>query len=374
MKPGKNRIFCPACRRQKMVFSTKEEADRFIVFNRKEILSENRKAPVRSYYCPMCCAYHVTSNPSLEAGSEMDEVDKERLERILSLKKAKTKNQVEEKPVINPADRPQAAQISNRLYNSINERVLTKMMTLKLDEAVAALDSLQHEAEEEAKGNTVWASKLPAFIERVHQLLWVINHFREIHQDAQIADEPVPEHFRKSVRKAFSLMVQNEAALLEFRRIMTELEAGIGKIDKDVAIDILCGARHKVNALHGNGIASVQQALNKWILEILPKYEIIPSEIGLSDKQKTQSEESSEQRKKKNREKIIRVISLLEVASSTDNEVIRNNSIASALDMLKKIPDCDEKNEILIALGYLPDEVEDFASEDDDNESITDNY
>lgn len=42
--------------------------------------------------------------------------------------------------------------------------------------------------------------------------------------------------------------------------------------------------------------------------------------------------------------------------------------------MLKKIPDCDEKNEILIALGYLPDEVEDFASEDDDNESITDNY
>lgn len=75
-----------------MVFSTKEEADRFIVFNRKEILSENRKAPVRSYHCPMCCAYYVTSNPSLEAGSEMDEVDKERLERILSLKKAKTKN------------------------------------------------------------------------------------------------------------------------------------------------------------------------------------------------------------------------------------------------------------------------------------------
>lgn len=92
MKPGKIRIFCPACRRQKMVFSTKEEADRFIVFNRKEILSENRKAPVRSYHCPMCCAYYVTSNPSLEAGSEMDEVDKERLERILSLKKAKTKN------------------------------------------------------------------------------------------------------------------------------------------------------------------------------------------------------------------------------------------------------------------------------------------
>ena len=71
MKP-KKRTYCPASGRAKIFFETKEEADRFITYNSEDILSQCRKAPVRSYYCAMCCGYHVTSNPSLEEGEALD--------------------------------------------------------------------------------------------------------------------------------------------------------------------------------------------------------------------------------------------------------------------------------------------------------------
>ena len=60
MKP-KICYFCVACQRPKMLFETQEEADRFIAYNRGDILRGRRKAPVRSYYCEICGGWHVTS-------------------------------------------------------------------------------------------------------------------------------------------------------------------------------------------------------------------------------------------------------------------------------------------------------------------------
>ena len=59
MKP-KNRVMCPDCGRQKMLFETKEKAMNFIKFNGDEI-SNGKK--IRWYYCPACCGYHITSKP-----------------------------------------------------------------------------------------------------------------------------------------------------------------------------------------------------------------------------------------------------------------------------------------------------------------------
>ena len=75
MKP-KIRYFCVACQRPKMLFETQEEADRFIAYNRGEMLRGRRKAPVRSYYCEICGGWHVTSNPSKEDAKRLDERDK----------------------------------------------------------------------------------------------------------------------------------------------------------------------------------------------------------------------------------------------------------------------------------------------------------
>lgn len=82
MKPKKNHNFCVACRRRKMLFESKEEADRFITYNRGEILRGRRKAPIRSYYCEICGGWHVTSNPSKEDAKRLDERDKALAEEV----------------------------------------------------------------------------------------------------------------------------------------------------------------------------------------------------------------------------------------------------------------------------------------------------
>lgn len=60
MKP-KNRVMCPDCGRQKLLFETEKKAETFIKFNGNE-LSDNPDK-LRVYYCPACCGYHISSKP-----------------------------------------------------------------------------------------------------------------------------------------------------------------------------------------------------------------------------------------------------------------------------------------------------------------------
>lgn len=61
MKP-KNRIYCPAIGRSKMLFETKEKADRFIKFNEEDIKKSGtiEFKHLRSYYCITCGGWHIT--------------------------------------------------------------------------------------------------------------------------------------------------------------------------------------------------------------------------------------------------------------------------------------------------------------------------
>jgi hypothetical protein len=72
-----------------MLFETQEEADRFIAYNRGDILKGRRKAPVRSYYCEICGGWHVTSNPSKEDAKRLDVKDKALAEEVDRRVKAK---------------------------------------------------------------------------------------------------------------------------------------------------------------------------------------------------------------------------------------------------------------------------------------------
>lgn len=60
MKPYRNRVFCPSAQRQKMVFETKEKADKFISYNAAQISESSSMVPTRSYYCMACGGWHVT--------------------------------------------------------------------------------------------------------------------------------------------------------------------------------------------------------------------------------------------------------------------------------------------------------------------------
>lgn len=62
MKPTKNSHFCIDCNRRKMVFSSREKAERFIAYNADEIYEETGRRPIRAYFCVACGGWHVTSH------------------------------------------------------------------------------------------------------------------------------------------------------------------------------------------------------------------------------------------------------------------------------------------------------------------------
>ncbi len=57
MKPTKNRIMCPDCRKPKMLFETERKANDFIKWNREDIEHGEK---LRAYYCPSCCGWHIS--------------------------------------------------------------------------------------------------------------------------------------------------------------------------------------------------------------------------------------------------------------------------------------------------------------------------
>lgn len=74
MKPTKNRIFCPQCKRSKMLFESQKKADNFIEFNKSEIEENSHYVPCRSYYCPFCAGWHVTHHQSFDE-SKIENID-----------------------------------------------------------------------------------------------------------------------------------------------------------------------------------------------------------------------------------------------------------------------------------------------------------
>lgn len=64
MKPKNNSYWCPDCNRPKMRFDTEKKAQNFIKYNGSDILKEGQTIDqIRVYYCPSCCAYHITTKP-----------------------------------------------------------------------------------------------------------------------------------------------------------------------------------------------------------------------------------------------------------------------------------------------------------------------
>ena len=53
----KNRIMCPDCGKQKMLFESEAKANNFIKFNKDTIENGDK---LRAYYCPACCGWHIS--------------------------------------------------------------------------------------------------------------------------------------------------------------------------------------------------------------------------------------------------------------------------------------------------------------------------
>ena len=55
----KNRVLCPDCGREKILFETEKKAKLYIEYNWESIIDYKNK--LRVYHCPACCGYHVSS-------------------------------------------------------------------------------------------------------------------------------------------------------------------------------------------------------------------------------------------------------------------------------------------------------------------------
>ena len=55
-----NRVLCPDCGREKILFETEKKANLFIEYNWESLTDDKDK--LRIYYCPACCGYHISSH------------------------------------------------------------------------------------------------------------------------------------------------------------------------------------------------------------------------------------------------------------------------------------------------------------------------
>ena len=53
----KNRIMCPDCGKQKILFESESKANNFIKWNKDDIENGDK---LRTYYCSACCGWHIS--------------------------------------------------------------------------------------------------------------------------------------------------------------------------------------------------------------------------------------------------------------------------------------------------------------------------
>lgn len=128
MRPTKNRKFCLGCQRPKMLFETKAKANNFIKFNSPEISANSHKVPKRSYYCPFCCGWHVTSVET-ERAQACEEHDKQMLDAIHAINHPKAPCDAQEKSI----------KIKHK--NELNE------ICVRIDNTIAQIESALMQAE-----------------------------------------------------------------------------------------------------------------------------------------------------------------------------------------------------------------------------------
>ncbi|MDH6344223.1 hypothetical protein M2480_003169 [Parabacteroides sp. PFB2-12] len=147
MKPTRNKIFCYGSRRHKMLFETQLKANNFIRFNGEDILEENGKAPVRSYFCEMCGGYHVTSNPSTEVGERLNQRDHQLIETLSANRKGMNGVKDLNSSLSYDKEMEQVKVLSNSLYQRL-EKIRMMLFFGQLESAEDLLDICHLDIEE----------------------------------------------------------------------------------------------------------------------------------------------------------------------------------------------------------------------------------
>ena len=249
MKPVKNRAFCPASQKQKTLFQTEGEALRYIRYNGDEIRQRRGYAPVRAYYCALCCGYHVTSNPSLSLGALKDGRDKAMLSSL-----EKTKKAAPVKPSVSP--KAATSVLSSETSVRLNEcRML--LSSGRLSEAQGKLEAVIKDIKTNLLVFRKWETGM-ALLERAQAFLGLIGRFRAIENDGEAKEAVLAEEARTPVDKLFHTMLRNDIFCHDIESKIAEAEEAIGKGETDRAVAVRQESFALLSKFKGAGAKSLK--------------------------------------------------------------------------------------------------------------------
>lgn len=334
MKPTRNRIFCISCRRPKMLFESREKADNFIRFNSDEMVSETGKAPVRSYYCALCCGWHVTSNPSTVRGEIMDGRDAELISMLEAQKRSRPapkqapqKKEKVPKPVL-----PEFIQLCNSIGT-----VKQMMRCCELERAESALEDISGAALE-LDPEVLPLENRDVILERVKGCEKVLGRFREVVGDsaavAKIMASPPGVGWNALLRA----MVRRR----EYGRIMEEGFASIERLNDE-------GRPEEAEAVAAGLSAMIPKTKSIYNIKERRAWEKRLKELT-----------SGHVYGKESREKLLMALSRAELAAKAASEGQTGlcfSYIEDARRMLSKAVDCLEKDGIRSFLDDLEEKL-----------------
>lgn len=213
MKPIRNTTFCYGCRKHKMLFESQSKANNFIRYNGEDILEENGKAPVRSYYCEICAGYHVTSNPSTEAGERLNQRDHQLIESLSIYKK-----EVEEVKVLNSSLSQRLVKIREMLYLG------------QFDEAEDLLEICNLDMDEIASYKLRENRKLTTLRSRVNMMFKLLNLAKSVlnlSEQEQLAY--ISNYAQGKEEKTSRAIISNVLAIKKIETLLKENESALAK-------------------------------------------------------------------------------------------------------------------------------------------------
>lgn len=262
MKP-KIRYFCVACQRPKMLFETQEEADRFIAYNKGDMLRGRRKAPVRSYYCEICSGWHVTSNPSKEDAKRWDVKDKVLADELN--KRIKTNQKTK------PAELKVPSKKFDVLANLEQSDIL--MTEGKLDEAEELLEKchlkLQSDEQRKKIANPDKHYRGTTLLEKLSQKLEELKKVVSSSYDEQetfINKEGKTEKEEEVCNALVSIK-----AICRIKRALFDIETAVKNRDFSILKYYVAQCQKQIGSIHGPGRGEIARHWNEELIKAMLK-------------------------------------------------------------------------------------------------------
>jgi hypothetical protein len=241
-----------------MLFETRGKAENFIRFNRESILDESGRAPVRSYYCPFCCGWHVTSNPSGEEGSKMDSRIEKKV-RSLEMSIARRKEERVLENTLTPS------------LSSAIEKAKKQMYCGRLDKAEGMLSKTLFEIRLHRASNPGWC-RGGELEERVMFCLGLISRARETFDDPEAEKGVLESDSNTPMDRFFRDMVRCNVTARDIERLIADADRLLDLGRKDEAEDLSARARDLFAQIRKVGIKSPRPALERRLDSLEKKF------------------------------------------------------------------------------------------------------